>query len=634
MRLVPWRLGLGWVVCSMLCLSTSGMADENARLLDQSATLTGLTGLIRVPNAYVIGYDRGRIQYTPPMGMGYTSIGARSSIAAAFSPLPHFEGAFSLGTKSVDYDLAIHGKYLVRSAQGWMPAVSIGVVDVGRNGPLGSGGFVVATWPLLSNRAALTLGGSFSANKGLLAGLQIGLLPCVELQGEFDTERFNYGIVGKLGDRAFVRAANLNTGNELTVGYTVPLDHYAPRPVIAPDPPKVADQAVTEAMEKVKEALVRSGLEDVQVTVTHLTDAKEMSAAYDDRMHTVNQLDGLPNVLKTMAENAPEGTVALVVKLRRRSLVMAEYRVPLETYRRYATGQATKAELAEATEVTMAPRTGEMRGPQQETSVENSSFRHVDLVVSPGINTIVGTETGIFKIGAHARVEAVAPLGRGLQAQARVVYPIGGELVAYEPRRWRNDRWMLSYAWSPYARWLTQVIVGKFPGTTSGVVVEALRPIDARSLVYLVAGQTRNTRLDNKLYWLAEYWRFIPEWKVQLRVLGGRFLSADTGIGLDLIRQYGAFELSVGIRETSASRLVRLGVSLPLGPRTQPQQPSAIRVRVDDYLEQQLRSIIVGTNYLYLEDITARELSLGPDLRTTYLNRYRYMPNSGWWPGD
>jgi len=365
----------------------------------------------------------------------------------------------------------------------------------------------------------------------------------------------------------------------------------------------------------------------------HVGDNIELTAAYDDRCFTVNQLDSLPDVLRTMAENAPANTVALIAKVRRRSLVMAEYRIPLETYRRFASGQAAPEELRDAADITLIPATGEMRGPEQTTAVENTSFGHVDVVLSPGLRTILGTETGAFKIGVLGQAEVIAPLSRGLQAQARWTYPLGGELVIDEPRTPRVERSLISYAFSPRPRWLVQVIAGKFT-QADGVVVEALRPLNDLSLVRLIAGKLSYDRLDDRLYLLGEYWYFLPKWRTQIRVVGGRFLSADTGVGVDLIRSFGAVEVSIGVRETSASRLVQLTVSMPLSPRKQPQAPSRVRVRLDDYVDHSMRSIIEGLNYLYLENVTARELTLGPDLRNTYLNRFRLAPGSGCWPGQ
>lgn len=639
MRKVPCWPGALLIIGMAVCLTARSYAQSAQYGLDRTSTVTGLTGLMRVPNAFVITSEHGRIVFTPPMGAGpdrdhlEESIGARSSWAGVFTLIPRTEFAMSLGSVSMDYDLAGHAKLGLTSASGYMPAIAVGVLDFERNGPKGSTGFLVATWPVLNRTGAVTLGGAISGNQGLLAGLQYRIGSAVELQAEYDTERVNYGIVGALSDRAFARIARLNTGTTVTLGYTAPLTNLPTRKLVSPGKSASAG-VIADVIERIKDDLVGSGFEDVQVAVTHLGDSAELSVSYDDRCYTVNQLDGLPDVLKTMAENAPENTSALVVRLRRRALAVAEYRVPLETYRKYTAGEATARDLTEASDVTLVPQTSEMRGPQQETEVANSSFGHVDVVVSPGIRTVIGTETGAFKIGVLGRVEAVAPLGRGLQAQARWVYPIGGELASEDPRRWRNDRALISYAFSPYPRVLVQAIAGKFPRSAEGVVVEALRPLSSRSLAYAVAGKLDHDRLNKRLYWLAEYWHFIPEWRSQLRFLAGRFLSADTGFGVDLIRGFGAFEISLGVRDTSTSRLLQVAFAMPLSPRRQPQNPSRVRVRLADYVEQQVRSIIEGLNYLYKEDITARELALGPDLRSTFLNRYRLIPESGFWPGQ
>ncbi|MBM3494959.1 MAG: YjbH domain-containing protein, partial [Armatimonadetes bacterium] len=419
------------------------------------------------------------------------------------------------------------------------------------------------------------------------------------------------------------------------LGYSVPLAYLPTRPLQSAVPAASgATDSATDAMERIKAALVESGLEDVQVTVTHIGEGKELAVAYEDRCYTVNQLDGLPDVLRTMAEHAPPETEALAVMLRRRGLVMAEYRVPVEAYRRYVEGKMTGPEFARAAEITALPKTNEMRGPQQTTDIANLSVGHTDIVVSPGIRNVIGTEVGAFRVGVLGRVEAVTQLGRGLQSQARWVYPLGGELVAEDAPRLRNDRYLLSYAFVPKPGTLAQIIAGKFPGDTDGLVLEVLHPLTKRIVLHGVAGRAESERLGKQLYWIAECWYMIPKWKTQIRLLGGRFLSADTGIGIDLIRSFGAVELGIGVRDTSTSRVVEARISMPLSPRKQPQAPSRVRIRLADYYDHSLRSVIKGVNYLYLENVTARELVLGPDLRETFLSRYRLLPDSGCWPGQ
>ncbi len=632
MRSMP--RGLPWLAA--LCIATvSSFAradDETNRRWELSSTVTGLTGLIRVPNAIVLRDDRARISWTPAMRNWDPSIGARSSRALGVGIVPRTEFSITLGTASHDFDLAGHAKVQAWRPGGSMPAIAIGATDVARNGPRGSTGFLVASWPFMDDRALVTLGGAFGGNKGLLAGAQYRIGPNVELQAEYDTLRFNVGAVARLGDRVFARVADVSTGANFTLGYTAPVGYLPARPL---EPaPQAPNDAVQDAMERVKAALAASGLEDVQVTVTHLGDNRELAVAYEDRCFTINQLDGLPDVLKTMAGNAPENTTALVVMLRRRGLVMAEYRVPVESYRQYTEGRLSGKDFAKTTEVTALPKTNEIRGPQQTTDIANPSFGRTDIVVSPGIRNVVGTEVGAFRIGVLGRVEAVTQLGRGLQAQARAVYPIGGELVSEEPREWRGDRYLLSYAFAPRPGWLAQVIAGRFPGSNDGIVLEVLHPLARRIAVRGIFGKIDNYRLDDRLYAIGECWYLIPEWRAQMRFVGGRFLSGDTGFGIDLIRSFGSVDLGIGVRDTTNTRLVEVRLSAPLSPRKQPMRPAPFRVRLADYYEHSLRSVIEGVNYLYLENITARELALGPDIRDTFLSRNRLLPDSGWWPGQ
>lgn len=632
MRIAPRGAMVAGAICVAFCSAVVRADDGKSNSWDSVSTVTGLTGLIRVPNAMTLRGDRGRITWSPPMRNWDPAIGARSSFALGVPIAPRVEFAATLGSASHDFDLAGHGKLQLVSASSSMPALAIGAMDVARNGPRGSTGFLVASWPFLDSTALVTLGGAFGGNDGLLAGLQYRIGDNVELQAEYDTMRVNVGALVRLGDRVFARVADVSQGTNFTLGYTAPLSYLPSRPL---QPAAQAQGgAAQEAMERIKAALAASGLEDVQVTVTHLGDNRELGVAYEDRCHTISQLDGLPEVLRLLAENAPDDTTALAVVLKRRGLAMAEYRVPVEDYRQVAEGRKSPRELAKVTEVVALPGSGEMRGPQQQTDVANPSFGRTDIVISPGIRNVVGTEVGAFRIGVFGRIEAVTQLGRGLQAQARFVYPIGGELVSDEPRRWTNDRRLISYAFVPRKGWIVQAIGGRFPGENDGIVLEALHTLTDRIALRGIAGKLDNDRLNDRLYWLAECWYLIPEWQAQVRVVGGRFLSADTGIGIDLIRSFGSVDIGIGVRDTSNTRLVEVRLSAPLSPRKQPLAPSRVRVRLADYYEHSLRSVIEGVNYLHLENVTARELAIGPDLRDTFLSRFRLLPDSGWWPGQ
>ncbi|MBM3495729.1 MAG: hypothetical protein FJX72_15605, partial [Armatimonadetes bacterium] len=97
-------------------------------------SLTGLTGIIRVPTADVAPHSMGHVAWTSAMDPADTSIGAQSTRTFGFCPLSKAELSLSLGryllsSQEIGWDLIIHGKAQVATQEGWRPAVAIGAAD-------------------------------------------------------------------------------------------------------------------------------------------------------------------------------------------------------------------------------------------------------------------------------------------------------------------------------------------------------------------------------------------------------------------------------------------------------------------------------------------------------------------------
>ena len=236
--------------------------------LGPTATFTGLSGLIRVPTAELVGDGQMGLTWTlPPSDKQSLSIGGASTYAVTVGMIPRSEIAISLGEEEYGRDLAAHAKVLLRCESGRSPALALGVADLSRNVPSADPTvFLVGSKHLSGDKLSLTLGAAAGGNFGLLAGASYRPHPRVELQAEYDTDRLNVGLTGRIGKNLWARAADVDVGTALTVGYQFSLD-YPPRRAHQPQVLGPADLSAWAAAEALQDKLVALGLEDVQVSM-------------------------------------------------------------------------------------------------------------------------------------------------------------------------------------------------------------------------------------------------------------------------------------------------------------------------------------------------------------------------------
>ncbi|MCX6361558.1 MAG: hypothetical protein NT029_17270 [Armatimonadetes bacterium] len=598
-----------------LVIAAGGSACGATDGASASATVTGLTGLIRIPTAHLLPSDLWRLQYTPPMAYPDDSVGATCASTVSFSLLPRTEFSCSMGTHGQAMDLTFHAKVQFLAPAPGRVGYAMGIADAGRtHGKQGGTRFAVATLPLAQGRLLVTGGLANGTTQGIVGGASYRLSPTVDLQTEFDTRRVNTGIVLRAGDWGLFRLADTSGGLMATTAVQLPLEYPAALHADAVAGARASVAAGGSATTGAQAALVAEGFEDVRVRLVETPGGRAIVVSYENRRYTLNQKDGADVGLAILARYAPGDVRAAAVELTQRGLVVA------------------RAQRAGA-ETSIETLPGRLEGTESEgTALTNPSVGHADLAIGVGLRTQVGSDYGAFRAGALALPEGTVTLGRGLAANLRLSYPTVGDLVNDEPNRFKTDRAVLLYAFAPAKGWLAQVSAGRYPTQSDGAVLEVARPVSASGLVRIVGGRAENDRLQTRAYLLGEYWHWLPGSPVQVRLVGGRFLTNDKGWGIDVIRHWGDVRVGMGYRDTSRSSVARISVSLPLGPRRQPQRPSALRVRLADTFDHAVRSIVgEEKNYLYLLDQTAGELQIGQDLVTTFFDRGRLLPGSGLW---
>ena len=607
------------------------MAPYESLLIDPSIsepstpTVYGLTGLIRTPTADTIGDDAMRLTYTEPPERVSPSFGGRTTYSFNVEIHPGIEFGFAVGEKQLKRDMSVNAKFRVVDAKPGSPAIAVGVVDAGRNDQNATG-FVVATQKMPGDRLSLTLGGAVGARSGVLGGLSYRMGSVLELQGEYDTDRFNYGVAARLARGLWVRAADLDVGTVYTASYELPLTDSQRRSRILDDvgPSQLEPQ---EALKTIQRELSDLGMEDVGVALQEQPDGQQLVVSYENRRFTLNELDGLAAALPIAAKFAPASVSAIELRIKRLGITTASITTSADVYRGYARGQTSGEDFARQLKTSLLPRRRARKHTVAATGATRPSYGHADLMLGLGLDAQLATEATMLSLGWWLRPELVVPIGRGLQADVRWAYPIAGPLVRDERNRFNTQRAVLAYAFQPVNGYLAQVVAGRFPTEREGFIVEVAKPHGSRGMFRGVWGDLDNKRAGavQGPYYTVEYTRVLPGSDTQLRFVSGRFLDNDRGFGLDVTRRFGETQVGLGLRSTGIAERAEMRIVMPLTSRRQAKAPSTIRLRTADRFEYNVRSSLASINYVYLAELTANELLIGPDLIQGFLNQNRLV---------
>jgi hypothetical protein len=603
--------------------------------VSEPPTVTGLSGLIRVPTADVLPDGQARFSHTtnPDHNGGRDpispSVGGTAQDSVTIGVLPNLEISFALsadGFGARSRDLSAHMKYRLLDGNARHPSIAVGAADMGRN-DADATYFAVASQRLFRDSLQLTLGGATGGNSGLLAGASYRPVDWAELQAEYDTNRLNTGLAVQPLRDLWLRVADVDVGTIYSASYAFPLTYPSRARVRTEDVgPSVA--TLQEALAALQRELVALGLEDVRAEVVQTALGERLVVAYEDRVHTLNAMDGVSAVLLRAARQAPGSVGEIELRLRHLGLTVCGVRTNADTYREYMRGAIPAAEYAAQLVVETLPSASERpTGPVVATTEAlGKLYGHSDLEIGLGVKSYVGTELTRLSLGWWLKPEWVMPIGRGLQSAVRLQIPLAGPLAGDDPNGTTTDRALLSYAFQPTDQWISQVTAGRFALDLDGVAVEVARPLGDAGMLRGTWATLHDTTASAGQYYVGEYSHWLPRSDVQLRFLAGRFLDGDDGWGVDFGRYFGEVNVGIGYRDTDYGSRAELRLSLPLSPRRQPSKPTGLRLRPADTLDYQVRSMLgSGPNYVSTALVTGNELSIGQDLTTSYLMRNRVL---------
>jgi hypothetical protein len=512
--------------------------------------------------------------------------------------------------------------------------VAVGVLDLERNGPpTPPSYFAVASKHFLAGRAEVTLGGSGGEANGVLAGLSYRPIPWLDLQGEYDTKRFNYGAGFELSDRLFARVAKVDVGTAYTLAYQFPLAYPGapapPAPKAPLGPP--AQPATAACTDQIQQELVRLGLENVQAQIQPVNDARTMLVEFDNREYTLDDYDAVMAALPVVARLSDPDVTQAAVRVEKQGLVTVEVRCPLDAYRRFAHGEITARQFAAQVTVQRLPAVHAAETITGPTDIANKPWGRLDLTLAPNLMTDVTTRTSSVLTGWSLEPGAQWALVKGVQAEGRWLYPVAGPVDSNQ-KGLITDEGLITIAAPLHHLLLVQALGGRFSDDSfahwDGYAGEAAIAAGPEGLFHVTLAQLQNNALGTNFYGVGEYWQEIPTWNAQVRVFGGRFLYQDAGAGVQLIRNCREVQVAFDVRHSGGFTRMGMGISFPLGPRRQEQVPTHVRLRWADRFDMNA-GVLAGTSHTQaVANQYGDELDLGPNLVDAFFNRDRLSGSS------
>jgi hypothetical protein len=582
------------------------------------ASLSGLSGTIRVPSAELMPYSSIRATWNALPDVESPAVAGTNAFVVTTPLLPRTEAALAMGPQKFGSDLTINAKWQLRAPTPARPGWALGVLDIKRTGQWDAPtAFLVATQRVADGRGALTAGVAAGQNSGLLLGATWALTPWLEMQAEYDSARVNIGALTRLGRHLQLRVAETDVGTTIATTYEFGLADARPLPAI-PGLATISGQSVPQALVTIQTALVAEGFEDVELW----QEATRVGVAYENRRYTRSELDGILAVLTILAHTAPDETTTFILHTRKRRLAVAQITVDAAATRQFAAGTLPVEALAHRWRVETFPGTAPAV-PANALPRANSSAGHTDLAFGMKTTSTIGSENGT-QVGLFVAPQLTIPLGRGLVAEGLWLTPVAGQLVEDEPGL-STERALVAYAFQPLPHSLAQVSVGRFSRQEEGIALEVVRPVGANQLYRAVGAWLETEAAGERPYALAEYGYWLSQYHTYLRVVGGQFIH-DRGVGGDITRFFGDIQVRVGLRHTTKNSLAELQLTIPMGPSRQPQRPTGLRVRVADDWTFRARSVLKGANYFSRSRFTAVELPLGPSVSEAFLDANRLLP--------
>ena len=641
-----------------------GPVDARAQRSEYAGTMSsqGAPGLIAIPSASALPVGTARVGLNSWPNVGV--FGRRTDIR-------QWNFHFALGLTSrlvvggrgtevraapddrrLARDLAANVHVLLLRESGWRPGVAIGVQDFGGAAVHLRGRYAVAT-KSLTPWARVTAGYGIGPDilDGLFGGVELAPLSYLRLLADYDADRMSAGVrvlpvperltaagyPGLVADLVWSHDAGITWGFTLSTAID-PVRSIADRGDARTSPEAAvagaslisSESTPAEAAlrESIQEELVDLGLENVRVSCSR--DCARTHVSFENRRYNRNEFDALRRVFGILARVVPPETDTVGVTLLNAGLPVLEVSIPREDLAALANRSLPRATLAAD-----AQRFGAAaEKPASTTRTANRSRGKLDIVVAPGVETVLYSEIGLAmarvyalpEVRAHVLPGVVLSLGATLPITETPGFP-GFMPVTHVNRALAHVALPLPRAF-PGMRGITQFSAGRFTEYFYGWLNETVvMGWGGRLLFGAKAGIQRfSLSKTDRLFAVGRVRFLIPRANARLTIKAGKFFDRDRGYTIDAARFFGDTEIGLFLRHTDAGALAGIRIAVPLSP-IKDMRPYPVRIRPAAVWHYEQRSLVFEDHNQLITDI-AREVQSGFAVQDVYFNRDRLSQTS------
>ncbi|MDA8412729.1 MAG: YjbH domain-containing protein [Desulfobacteraceae bacterium] len=566
------------------------------------------------------------------------------------------------------------------------PVLAAGIQDMGGGANKLQSRYAVLSEEIWHFRVSAGYGSHSERMEGGFGGVEFRAHDWVTLLGEYDTRDTSAGIrlltpelwCTPVRLTATLKSTlNHNPGTiDVAFGLTVPLDlrkrsgrapdmsaagpvsaapplpAHQPPPAVpvtaAPEapqetaPPAAAGVVATnlvspetlENLATLQKKLLAAGFINVRAGQRHTS---ELVVEYENTIFNHNELDALGVVAGIVSETAAERFETVHIVIRRKGLRVAVVSAPRAVLRAYLQPGGDPRPPRDS--VSFTYDSAITRDTYYYPSEGGFPFPNTSLILSPGLQTYVGTEVGVFDYLLSFRPEIISNLWKGGVAQLRWDIPLAwsgnfDDGQVYRDRRSdpRLDRAMFFQGVNLAPGLLANLGAGQLFHNNYGTLNEvAWSPAEGTHRLRAVQAWSRDqaTRRRMEVY-LGSYRYLYAPLDLSLEVTGGKYWGQDRGFSLEMKRFFGDTAFSVYYKNTTTEagkhwQAAGIQFVLPLTPRKD-LKIGPLQVRgADEWGYAQETTLAIGGQKT--NDVISQSLAINPQptpaLYRSYYNRDR-----------
>lgn len=636
--------------------STTFAASD--QILQNSLSFQGLPGIIDIPTATMVPTGRVDLAYNVKRDSRlFPNINRQQNFSFAIGLLPRLTigGRGTWADEESPRDISANLQFLILQEGLWWPAVALGLQDIGGGAQLFESNYLVLSKTFF-DRGRLTAGYGTGPDTldGFFAGAEVAVNRFITLLGEYDSDDVNFGfrlfpLPKKFAAYGLPRpAVDLiwQNGDDFAWGISLRSvlgeAKFQARKMARADkryarwkPPAAADVSFPAISQRLQATLIEQGLENVRVTIVALENGNTAVVAYENRRYNRDELHGLGLVLGLTATHLPASVTSMSIIVKEVNTPVLQFTTAVDDYLAFVNEQmSTQAFMQQAHITQQVQQPSEMGTPAATTTLGNRSSLKLDIMLRPGIETLLLTELGVADIRFSLLPDAFMQLTPGTVFNIRANIPVtqtdGFQGHLDDPE---VDRVLAHQAlrlplgkWSRVAAGLTQFSVGRFSKEEVGIANETALTFLDGVLFFKSALAYAGSSFSHLNRWvgLANGRIRYPPWDLTLSVTTGRFLDGDTGIATDLSRFFGSTNIVLFLRHSDHGSIGGIRMEFPLTVAKE-LKPMRLRPRLPEFFAYEQRTTVF-TDRNTIRNNIGRTLRTGHEIERVYWNRDRLYP--------